>query len=101
MLALTRRTLLAAALSLILPTAAMAAEVTVFAAASLKTALDAIAADWQAKTGTSVVISYAGSPALARQIEQGAPADIFLSASTAWMDALADKGLIKPASLIQ
>ena len=75
---------------------AAATEITVFAAASLKTALDAIAADWQAKTGTTVVISYGGSPTLAQQIAQGAPADIFISASTAWMDTLADAALITP-----
>lgn len=74
------------------------ADVTVFAAASLKTALDEIAADYTKATGTPVVLSYGGTPALARQIAEGAPADIFLSASTAWMDDLAEKALIQPAS---
>lgn len=93
-----RRALLAATLTLGLPALAGAAEVTVFAAASLKNALDAAAAVWQADTGNTVVISYGGSPALARQIEQGAPADIFISASKAWMDALSDAALIRPQS---
>lgn len=74
------------------------ADVTVFAAASLKTALDEIAAGWTEATGTPVVLSYGGTPALARQIAEGAPADVFLSASTAWMDDLQDKGLIQEGS---
>ncbi|MFN6007066.1 MAG: molybdate ABC transporter substrate-binding protein [Paracoccaceae bacterium] len=74
------------------------ADVTVFAAASLKTALDEIAADFSTKTGVPVVRSYGGTPALARQIAEGAPADIFLSASEQWMDDLAEKGLIRPES---
>lgn len=74
------------------------ADVTVFAAASLKTALDEIAADWTAETGTKVTLSYGGTPALAKQIAEGAPADIFLSASKAWMDDLQDKALIQDAS---
>ncbi|WP_374630196.1 molybdate ABC transporter substrate-binding protein [Pannonibacter indicus] len=78
--------------------AAQAQEVTVFAAASLKTALDRIVAEYQAGGGASVVVSYAGSSALAKQIEQGAPADIFISASTDWMDTLDKAGLIKAGS---
>lgn len=77
---------------------AWAAEVTVFAAASLKNALDEVAAGWQAATGNTVSISYAGSARLARQIEQGAPAELFISANTAWMDYLGDAGLIDRAS---
>lgn len=71
-------------------------DVTVFAAASLKTALDEIAADYTEATGTKVILSYGGSAALAKQIAAGAPADIFLSASTAWMENLAEKSLIQP-----
>ncbi|WP_137110894.1 molybdate ABC transporter substrate-binding protein [Rhodobacter sp. SY28-1] len=74
------------------------ADVTVFAAASLKTALDEIAADYAEATGNRVVVSYGGSSALARQIAEGAPADIFLSASKQWMDDLEGKGLIRPDS---
>jgi molybdate transport system substrate-binding protein len=71
---------------------------TVFAAASLKTALDAVAGDWQTKTGRKPVIAYAATPALAKHIEQGAEADIFISADQAWMDYVADRGLIVPKS---
>ena len=67
----------------------------VFAAASLKTALDAIAADWKQETGKAVTISYASSATLARQVEQGAPADIFISADLEWMDWLQQRNLIK------
>lgn len=72
-----------------------ARSVVVFAAASLKTALDDVAASWKGETGRTAAISYAASSALARQIEQGAPADIFISADLAWMDYLAENGLIK------
>ena len=74
------------------------ADVTVFAAASLKTALDEIATDFTAQSGIPVVLSYGGTPALARQIAEGAPADIFLSASVEWMEDLAEKGLIRTES---
>lgn len=73
---------------------AAAEEVVVFAAASLKTALDAVAADFEAETGHQVTISYAGSNALAKQIIAGAPADIFLSAAVNWMDAVEAEGLV-------
>lgn len=87
-----------AGLALILSAPAALPDVTVFAAASLKTALDGIAADWTAQTGTVVTLSYGGTPALAKQIAAGAPADIFLSASTAWMDDLQEKELIQEGS---
>jgi molybdate transport system substrate-binding protein len=77
-------------LCILLPASAMA-DVTVFAAASLKTALDAILVDADM---SEVTVSYAGSSALARQIEHGAPADVFISANTAWMDHLDENGLI-------
>ena len=68
----------------------------VFAAASLKTALDEIAATWAKDTGKPAPrISYAASSALARQMEQGAPADLFISADLDWMDYAAGKNLIK------
>lgn len=72
-----------------------AAPVVVFAAASLKTALDAVAAEWRKVSGKSVTVSYAASSALARQIEQGAPADVFMSADLDWMDWLQQRHLIK------
>lgn len=67
-------------------------QVTVFAAASLREAVDRIASDWQARTGQTAVLSYAGSSALARQIQDGAPADLVILASRDWMDALAESG---------
>lgn len=81
-------------LALTLGSAAAAEQVTVFAAASLKTALDEIATAYEATSGDTVVLSYAGSSALARQIQQGAPAQVFVSANTAWMDVLQGDGLI-------
>jgi molybdate transport system substrate-binding protein len=71
----------------------------VFAAASLKNALDEIAAAWAKDTGKpGPRISYAASSALARQMEQGAPADLFISADLDWMDYAAGKNLIRPDS---
>jgi molybdate transport system substrate-binding protein len=70
----------------------------VFAAASMETALDAIAASWTVQSGTSPSIVYASSAVLAKQIEQGAPADIFISADTNWMDYLDIKKLIQPGT---
>jgi molybdate transport system substrate-binding protein len=67
---------------------------TVFAAASMKNALDDIDAAFTAKTGVKVNASYAASSALAKQIEQGAPADIFVSADTDWMDYAVGKKTI-------
>lgn len=84
----------ATALSLTLAAAARADEVVVFAAASLKTALDAVADDFRAATGQTVTISYGGSNALARQIIEGAPADIFVSAAVNWMDEVEKAGLV-------
>jgi molybdate transport system substrate-binding protein len=77
---------------------AQAETVTVFAAASLKESLDAVAADFEAATDHDVTISYAGSNALATQIIQGAPADIFISAATDWMDEVEAAGLITPGT---
>jgi molybdate transport system substrate-binding protein len=68
----------------------------VFAAASLKDALDDITAQYQRETGKPVRVSLAASPTLAKQIENGAPADIFISADLDWMDYLAKRNLIKP-----
>ncbi|MCA3572279.1 MAG: molybdate ABC transporter substrate-binding protein [Aestuariivirga sp.] len=98
----TRRLLIAAAAALVLltaPAAQAADRVTVFAAASLKTALDAVAAQWTAETQNKAVISYAASSALAKQIEQGAPADVFFSADLDWMNYLGEKNLIDKASV--
>ncbi len=73
-------------------------EVVVFAAASMKNALDAVAAGFEAETGHQVTISYAGSNQLARQIIEGAPADIFISAAVNWMDEVEKAGLIADQS---
>jgi molybdate transport system substrate-binding protein len=64
----------------------------------LKNALDDIAGQWQRETGKKTVISYAASNTLIKQIEQGAPADIFISADLDWMDYGQQKNLIKPDS---
>jgi molybdate transport system substrate-binding protein len=77
------------------PAAAQGRDMLVFAAASMKNALDDVAAQWQRETGKKVVISYAASNTLIKQIEQGAPADIFISADLDWMDYGQQKGLIK------
>jgi molybdate transport system substrate-binding protein len=88
------RSALAAGLALGLAVPAKAEGVMVFAAASLRNALDAVAADWMAETGQSVTMSYAGSNQLAQQIIAGAPADIFISAAVVWMDAVEEEGLV-------
>jgi molybdate transport system substrate-binding protein len=90
-----------AAIGLLLPLGVQADEkITVFAAASLKNALDETAGAFTAETGTEVVVSYAASSALAKQIEAGAPADLFVSADIPWMDYLAERGLIDDASRV-
>ena len=86
---------LAAAAVVALAPSAWGAEVVVFAAASLKNALDAVSADWAKASGDTATISSAASSALAKQIEQGAPADIFISADLQWMDYLGERKLIK------
>ncbi|MDP5365681.1 MAG: molybdate ABC transporter substrate-binding protein [Paracoccaceae bacterium] len=93
-----RRLALALALLPAVPLHAAAAEVTVFAASSLTDALGRVAAVWEAATGHRVVLSFAGSSALARQIQQGAPADILISASQDWMDAVAGTGDLRADS---
>ena len=70
----------------------------VFAAASLKNALDAASNEWTRETGQPVTISYGASSTLAKQVEAGAPVDIFISADLDWMDYLAQRNLIRPAT---
>jgi molybdate transport system substrate-binding protein len=72
--------------------------ITVFAAASLKESMDEAALAYKAAAGQDVRVSYAGSSALARQIEQGAPADVFVSADLDWMDYLQQRKLIDTAT---
>ncbi len=96
---LNRRSLLLApalalGLAFAVPAApAFAADVIVFAASSLQNALDDAVKAYTAETGKTVTVSYGGSSALAKQIEQAAPADIFFSADLAWMKDLHDKNL--------
>ncbi|MGB3417136.1 MAG: molybdate ABC transporter substrate-binding protein [Mesorhizobium sp.] len=70
-------------------------KVTVFAAASMKNALDAVNQACATEVGEEAAISYASSSALAKQIESGAPADVFISADLDWMKYLHDKNLVK------
>ena len=81
-----------------LPARAANEGVLVFAAASLKNALDDVIAAYGKETGTKVTASYAASSALAKQIEQGAPAQLFISADLDWMDYLAERKLIDDAT---
>ena len=78
--------------------AASAAEVVVFAAASLKEALDDAVGIYDNQSDDTVKISYAASPTLAKQIESGAPADMFISADLDWMDYLQQHNLIQPGT---
>jgi molybdate transport system substrate-binding protein len=71
-------------------------DILVFGAASLKNALDDANAQYLQQTNRKIVVSYGASSALAKQIEHGAPADIFISADLDWMDYLAERKLIKP-----
>jgi molybdate transport system substrate-binding protein len=87
---------LLAALVVTLPARAQSSDPVVFAAASLKTALDEAAAQWRTRSGKKVTISYGASSALAKQIEAGAPAQMFISADLDWMNYVAEKKLIKP-----
>jgi molybdate transport system substrate-binding protein len=82
------------------PALAEAQTVTVFAAASMKNALDAINTAFSKASGQKVVVSYAASSALMKQIEQGAPADAFVSADTDWMDFGARRQLIRSDSRV-
>src|SRR4051812_22376382 len=74
--------------------------VTVFAAASLRNALEEAAQSFSTTSSTPVRFSFAASSALARQIEQGAPADLFASADREWMDYLSERNLIQPATRV-
>ncbi|MGC9953872.1 MAG: molybdate ABC transporter substrate-binding protein [Rhizomicrobium sp.] len=92
------RTVLAVALLAVVP--ARAADVTVFAAASLTDALKQVGDAYKHDTGSAVVFSFAASSALARQIEASSGADIFISADVDWMDHLDSRGLIAHASRV-
>jgi molybdate transport system substrate-binding protein len=79
------------------PVAALDA-ITVFAAASMRNALEDVDAAFTRATGVKVIASYAASSALAKQIVQGAPADVYVSANVKWMDFLAAKKLVAPGT---
>lgn len=93
-----RRSFLAGVGALAAGCARPAPALTVFAAASLQDALTAVGQAWAQAGGAPATFSFGASPALARQIAQGAPADLFVSADEAWMDWLADRRLIRAAS---
>ncbi|MGK7868380.1 molybdate ABC transporter substrate-binding protein [Falsiroseomonas sp. E2-1-a20] len=95
-----RRLILAAPALLLGGGAAAQQPATVFAAASLTDALRALARDWAARGHPAPRLSFAASSALARQIAQGAGADLFLSADEPWMDDLQARDLIRPESRV-
>ncbi len=80
------------------PGIAIADSVNIYAAASTSEALDEVIANYRPNPGDEVVVIYGGSSTLARQIQSGAPADIFLSANELWMDHLQSEDLIDAAS---
>lgn len=94
------RWIVAGGMAFALGSAAWAERVTVYAAASLRTALDTLAPEVEAATGYELRFAYAGSSKLARQIEQGAPADLFVSANAEWMDYLEARGKIVATSRV-
>ena len=79
---------------------ARGADLTIFAAASLKEALDDQVARFETATGSKAIVAYAGSNALAKQIEAGAPADVFLSADVDWLAYLDERKLLRPGTRI-
>lgn len=93
-----RRHLLLAAIAALASSPARAGQVTVMAASSLTDAMQALGSAWAAKGNAPPRFVFAASSALARQIEQDAPADIFASANKPWMDYLQQRGLIVPGS---
>jgi len=97
---LARLVLALAAIGLSAPSSAQGRGPLVLAAASLQESLTAAAGAWAKKGHARPVISFAGSPALARQIAAGAPADLFISADEDWMNEVAARGLIRPASRV-
>ncbi|CDZ39644.1 Molybdate transporter periplasmic protein [Neorhizobium galegae bv. officinalis] len=94
-LALTSVAAAFVSLALFAAPAAAQEKVTVFAAASMKNALDNANKAWATLGGGQVTVSYAASSALAKQIESGAPADVFISADLDWMKYLSDKQLVR------
>ena len=96
---ISRRKILLIVSFFLMTTSSFAADkINVFAAASLKNALDAVNVFWKADTGKEATLTYAASNALAKQIEAGAPADVFVSADLTWMKYLTDRNLIAAGS---
>jgi molybdate transport system ATP-binding protein len=95
-----RRAILASLLALGAAGAEAQSPVTVFAAASLTDALRALGQDWAARGNPPPRLSFAASSALARQIEQGAPADLFMSADEPWMDYVQQRNLLVPGTRV-
>jgi molybdate transport system substrate-binding protein len=95
-----RRHMLAAMLGIAMvslaPAHLCAGQATIFAPASMTNAMARLSAEFEAQTDNRLFFSFAGSSVLARQIEQGAPADVFISANPSWMDYLEDAGRILP-----
>lgn len=94
----TALSLVLAAFVLTATTSAQSSGLLLFAASSMQTALDVMKGDLEKAVGLPVRISYAASSALARQLENGAPADVFVSADLEWMDYVETKGLLRPNS---
>ncbi|PHQ71814.1 MAG: molybdate ABC transporter substrate-binding protein [Sneathiella sp.] len=80
---------------------AAADDIVVFAAASTTDVVNSLSQEFEKRTGISVIASFASSSVLAKQIEQGAPANIFISANRFWLEFLMERGLLKPESLAQ
>lgn len=95
MLRCLKAILAALAAAIALPASAQDGPIVVFAAASLKNAIDQVNAAFTKTTSIKVVASFAASSALMKQIEEGAPADVFVSADLDWMDYGARKTLIR------
>jgi molybdate transport system substrate-binding protein len=101
---MNRRRLIAALAAMTMtarPPALAAGRIIVFAAASLKNALEEIGAVWTAASGHEVKFSFAASSALAKQIEQGAPADSYFPADLDWMTYLAERKLVDEATIVK
>jgi molybdate transport system substrate-binding protein len=88
------------AFALAIAPGACAQALTLFAAASLKNALDELNGAWRASGHPAAVVAYGSSSALAKQIENGAPAAIFISADADWMNYLEQRGLLRSGSRI-
>ncbi|KAG1713635.1 Molybdate-binding protein ModA [Nymphon striatum] len=95
MKSLLRKQLIVSAIWMLSATSLVAQEVTVFAASSLRDALGTVAAEYERETGVKVVMVFAASSAVARQVAQGAPADVVLLADEEWGAWLVDQGVVE------